>query len=199
MRTRPGSRPSATTASSTASKVARTPAPAPAPASGSCVRTSSGVATDNTPSQRTPSAILVSPTSADRKPRSLRVRFRRDRARTEQEMQLRSFLRLALLALVLFGLARPATAVAEDPPFVGWSALLPGLSLPYDTTSPDDCIAGRTQCVDRVVRQMTKRLQPLASSCDHDADLFPHLPPRHRGVPADDRSAVLRRHVVRES
>ena len=34
-------------------------------------------------------------------------------------MQLRSILRLALLALVLVALARPATAVAEDAPFVG--------------------------------------------------------------------------------
>jgi hypothetical protein len=78
-------------------------------------------------------------------------------------------LRLALLALVLLALARPATAVAEDPPFVGWSTLLPGLSLPYDVTSPDDCIAGRVQCVDRVIREMTRQFEPLASSCDHDA------------------------------
>jgi hypothetical protein len=84
-------------------------------------------------------------------------------------MNLRSTLRLALLALVLLALMRPAAAVADDPPFVGWSALLPGLSLPYDVTSPDDCIAGRVQCVDQTVRQMTKRLEPLASSCDHDA------------------------------
>ena len=78
-------------------------------------------------------------------------------------------LRLALPALLVFALAWPAAAVAEDPPFVGWSALLPGLSIPYDTTSPNDCVAGRVQCVDKVVRQMTKRLDPLASSCDHDA------------------------------
>ncbi|HET6641882.1 MAG TPA: hypothetical protein VFG93_01280, partial [Gaiellaceae bacterium] len=78
-------------------------------------------------------------------------------------------LRLAPLALVLLALAWPATAVAEHPPFVGWSSLLPGLSLPYDTTSPDDCIAGRVQCVDKTVREMTKRFDPLASSCDHDA------------------------------
>jgi Family of unknown function (DUF5995) len=84
-------------------------------------------------------------------------------------MQLRSTLRLVLLALVLLALARPATAVAEDPPFVGWSALLPGVSLPYDVTSPDDCIAGRVQCVDKVIRQMTTRFEPLASSCDHNA------------------------------
>ena len=84
-------------------------------------------------------------------------------------MHFRSSLRLALLVLILLALARPATAVAEDPPFVGWSALLPGLSLPYDATSPDDCIAGRAQCIDQVIRQMTKRFEPLASSCDHDA------------------------------
>ena len=84
-------------------------------------------------------------------------------------MQLRSGLRLALLALLLIALLRPALAAAEDPPFVGWSALLPGLSLPYDVTSPDDCISGRSQCVDKTVREMTRRLKPLASSCDHDA------------------------------
>jgi Family of unknown function (DUF5995) len=86
-----------------------------------------------------------------------------------EKTHLRSGFRLALLALVLLALVRPASAVAEDPPFVGWSALLPGLSLPYDVTSPDDCIAGRVQCVDKVIRQMTSRFQPLASSCDHDA------------------------------
>jgi hypothetical protein len=84
-------------------------------------------------------------------------------------MHFRSSMRLAVLALVLLALVRPAVAVAEDPPFVGWSALLPGLSLPYDVTSPDDCIAGRVKCVDKVIRQMTTRFEPLASSCDHDA------------------------------
>jgi hypothetical protein len=86
-----------------------------------------------------------------------------------RKMHLRSGLRLALLALVLLSLAQPASAAAEDPPFVGWSSLLPGLSLPYDVTSPDDCVAGRVRCVDKVIREMTKRLEPLASSCDHDA------------------------------
>src|SRR5512133_3519610 len=84
-------------------------------------------------------------------------------------MRRRLNLRLALWALVLLGLAWPAAAAAEDPPFVGWTALLPGLSIPYDATSPDDCAAGRVQCVDKVVRQMTRRLDPLASSCDHNA------------------------------
>src|SRR5918995_1368125 len=86
-----------------------------------------------------------------------------------EKTHLRSSSRLALLALVLLALVFPAAAVAEDPPFVGWSALLPGLSLPYDVMSPDDCVAGRVKCVDKVIRQMTTRFEPLASSCDHDA------------------------------
>jgi hypothetical protein len=86
-----------------------------------------------------------------------------------EKTHLRSSSRLALLALVLLALVFPAAAVAEDPPFVGWSALLPGLSLPYDVTSPDDCIAGRVKCVDKVIREMRTRFEPLASSCDHDA------------------------------
>jgi hypothetical protein len=74
----------------------------------------------------------------------------------------------ALGALVLT-LAVPAAAAAEDAPFVGWTALLPALSLQYDPTSPDDCIAGRVQCVDKTIRQMTSRLDTLASSCDHSS------------------------------
>jgi hypothetical protein len=71
--------------------------------------------------------------------------------------------------MAVVALAWPATSLAEDPPFVGWTSLLPGIAIRYDATSPDDCTAGRTQCVDKVIREMTKRLQPLASSCDHDA------------------------------
>lgn len=77
--------------------------------------------------------------------------------------------RLAALALLVVALAVPGQALAEDAPFVGWSALLPGLSLSYDPSSPDDCIAGRVQCVDRTVRDMTRRFDALASSCDHNA------------------------------
>jgi hypothetical protein len=66
-------------------------------------------------------------------------------------------------------LALPAAAAAEDAPFVGWSALLPALSLPYEPTNPDDCIAGRAQCVDKTIRVMMRRFDGLASSCDHNS------------------------------
>lgn len=77
--------------------------------------------------------------------------------------------RVAALAFLVVALAFPGSAAGEDAPFVGWSALLPGLSLPYDPSSPDDCIAGRVQCVDRTIRDMTRRFDALASSCDHNA------------------------------
>ena len=77
--------------------------------------------------------------------------------------------RLVALGALILALGAPSAAVAADPPFVGWSALLPSLALPYDPASPDDCIAGRSQCVDKTIREMTQRLDPLASSCDHNA------------------------------
>ncbi len=71
--------------------------------------------------------------------------------------------------MVTVALGAPSAAVADDPPFIGWSALLPSLALPYDPASPDDCTAGRSQCVDKTIREMTRRFVPLASSCDHNA------------------------------
>ena len=72
-------------------------------------------------------------------------------------------LTVALLA------ARPAAAPAQDPHFVGWPALLPPFATRYSPSSADDCVAGRLQCVDAVLRQMNKRFDSLATSCDHDA------------------------------
>jgi len=72
-----------------------------------------------------------------------------------------------LLALSL--LFVPGIARAEDPPFVGWTALLPGLTTEYQPSSDNDCAAGRTHCVDAVIREMQRRFDPLAQACDHDA------------------------------
>jgi hypothetical protein len=76
---------------------------------------------------------------------------------------------LGVVATLVLALAFPAAATTADAPFVGWSALLPGLTLPYDPLSPDDCSAGRVQCVDKTIRDMTRRFDGLASSCDHKA------------------------------
>lgn len=73
-----------------------------------------------------------------------------------------------LLAVVL-ALVVPSAAAAEDAPYFAWSELLPGTASQYEPSSADDCLAGRSQCVDRVIRQMARDFEPLAESCDHDA------------------------------
>ena len=77
--------------------------------------------------------------------------------------------RFAALLVSLALLALPATAWAEDPPFVSWTDLLPGLTAGYDPSDANDCKAGRIQCVDSVIREMTRRFDNLAERCDHDA------------------------------
>jgi hypothetical protein len=77
-------------------------------------------------------------------------------------------IRLGIL-LALLCLVAPVAARGEDPPFVEWTALLPGLTTAYEPSSDNDCAAGRTRCVDAVIREMERRFDPLATACDHDA------------------------------
>lgn len=55
----------------------------------------------------------------------------------------------------------------EDPFFLGWPTFLPAAPAEHEVSSEDDCKQGNVQCVDKVVRQMTKRYNALA--CDHDS------------------------------
>jgi hypothetical protein len=77
-------------------------------------------------------------------------------------------LRRSVLLLVSLSLALPAGARAEDPPLVEWSSLLPGLATTYEPSSENDCVAGRPACVDAIVREMQRRFDRLAATCDHD-------------------------------
>jgi hypothetical protein len=79
--------------------------------------------------------------------------------------------RLSLSSLLLISLLllTAGAARAEDPPYLGWSALLPGLTTEFDPSSENDCTAGRTHCVDATIREMRRRFDPLAKSCDHDS------------------------------
>ena len=74
----------------------------------------------------------------------------------------------AILTLAC-ALVAPAMASAEDPPYLGWPGLLPAVPGTYSPTTEDDCVKGRTSCVDAVIREMYDRFDPLASACDHDA------------------------------
>jgi len=70
--------------------------------------------------------------------------------------------------LALAAAQAAAPAAAEDPPFVPWSALLPGLTTGYEPSSANDCKAGRLHCVDAVIREMTQRFDALEVSCNHN-------------------------------
>ena len=74
----------------------------------------------------------------------------------------------AVLGIVLSVTLLAGPATAEDPLFLNWSQLLPGLTAGHDPTSANDCKSGKIQCVDSVIREMTRRFDDLAEDCDHD-------------------------------
>lgn len=72
-------------------------------------------------------------------------------------------------ALVATSALSASPATAETPLFVPWSQLLPSFTSEFQPTSANDCTAGRIQCVDSVIREMTRRFDPLADACDHNS------------------------------
>lgn len=72
--------------------------------------------------------------------------------------------------LIVAGAAAAVPASAEDDPlFIPWSQQLVGFTSGYEPSSANDCKAGRVQCVDSVIREMTRRFDPLAEACDHNS------------------------------
>ena len=85
-------------------------------------------------------------------------------------------LRRAVMGLVLFTitttmvtLVGTGTAQADDPIFVDWTSQLPSWSDQYDPNSANDCVAGKSSCIDKTIREMQRRFDPLGQSCDHNA------------------------------
>ena len=77
---------------------------------------------------------------------------------------------LALLTATVVVVAAGSTpAAADDPIFVPWSDLLPGLTTQYEPGSSNLCASGQLSCVDSVIAEMTARFNPLATSCSHNA------------------------------
>jgi hypothetical protein len=75
----------------------------------------------------------------------------------------------ALVAVVTFGSSATVGANDyEDPFFLNWPTFL--FATPdgdYELSESTDCKNGNVQCVDRVIREMTKRYNALG--CDHDS------------------------------
>ena len=70
-------------------------------------------------------------------------------------------------SLVIIG--GTTVAHADDPTFVDWTSVLPSLTTAYDPTSADECVAGKISCVDKAIKEMRRRFEPLAKVCDHNA------------------------------
>jgi hypothetical protein len=67
----------------------------------------------------------------------------------------------------------PSPASAELIPPTTTSLLPALLDSPnltrFDPSSPDACTAGRPLCLDKVIKEMTKRSNPLIAGCEHNA------------------------------
>jgi uncharacterized protein DUF5995 len=84
-------------------------------------------------------------------------------------MQLRRRLATLLICLTLASGGLAGVAAAEDPPFIPWTQLLPGLTMQYQPSSSHLCNKGDIRCVDAVIKEMDRRFNPQAKQCDHDA------------------------------
>ncbi|HEU5084608.1 MAG TPA: DUF5995 family protein [Acidimicrobiales bacterium] len=75
----------------------------------------------------------------------------------------------ALVAVGAFAPVAPAGAGDyDDPFFLNWPTFVPSSTTSsYEATTGDECTNGQVQCVDKVIREMTKRYDALR--CDHDS------------------------------
>ena len=73
------------------------------------------------------------------------------------------------MAIVLSLTVLAGPAAADDPLYLNWATALPATASEYDPSALDDCRSGRIQCVDKVIREMTRRFDGLAAACDHDS------------------------------
>ena len=75
---------------------------------------------------------------------------------------------VALLACGM-ALALPASAAAEDPPFINWNPLLPGFPMGYQPSLEKDCLDGSFACYERTLTEMYRRFDRLYATCDHNS------------------------------
>jgi uncharacterized protein DUF5995 len=75
---------------------------------------------------------------------------------------------VALLACAT-ALALPASAAADDPPFIDWTPLFPGFPTGYQPSKEKDCLDGSDQCIERTLTEMYRRFDRLYATCDHNS------------------------------
>jgi hypothetical protein len=73
-----------------------------------------------------------------------------------------------LLTVLLVLLVFAVPAARAEPADVPWTNLLPPLPAGYEPTRENLCVQGQPECVDVVIDEMRRRMQPLLATCDHD-------------------------------
>jgi hypothetical protein len=81
---------------------------------------------------------------------------------------MRRWLAATVVATIVIG-ACTSAARADEATAIPWTDVLPPLTTQYEPTSENDCLSGKLSCVDKVVKEMTKRFNPLAAECAHNA------------------------------
>ncbi len=77
---------------------------------------------------------------------------------------------LVTAVLLMLVASNPSDAGAsdyDDPFFLNWPTFVPSSATTYTVSQTNDCASGKNQCVDKVIREMTKRYNRLG--CDHDS------------------------------
>ena len=103
-------------------------------------------------------------------------------------MSIRLFTILAA-SLALAGCGGDRETTAERSP---WTPIAATLSGPLDPRSPNVCNRGALRCIDAVVAEMTKRLEPFAAGCDHRAPFALMYLRVTEAVGREERSGSLR-------
>jgi len=65
--------------------------------------------------------------------------------------------------------ATAGPARADLLPYVPWSSYLPGWTDQYVPTSDNDCVAGRSSCLNATLKEQSRIADDTASSCSHNA------------------------------
>lgn len=77
---------------------------------------------------------------------------------------------VAALAAASGGAWTAPAGAADEPSAIPFTAWLPPLhDSTYEPTSEDDCRNGSFNCVNKVIREMEKRFEPLGVVCNHNA------------------------------
>jgi hypothetical protein len=76
---------------------------------------------------------------------------------------------VAIAATAALGSAAAGAQEAQEPPFVDWNSLVPGLPVAFHPSREPDCADGSPACIERTLSEMYERFDRRYVTCDHNA------------------------------